>query len=88
MTDMKIIIKTAAELRPGDTYVVGVTPLDIRNGTLGTSHGDFVTVVAVGLSYIDRYGDRYVPMTLADRWGTRVVDKPADCTHNVLEGDA
>lgn len=87
MTDMNIIIKTAAELRPGDTYVVGVNPYNVKTGASGLARDDRVLVVAIGVSYIDRYGDRYVPVTVIDRYGANIIDKPADSLHTVVEGD-
>lgn len=83
MTDMTIT-KTAAELRVGDTYTVGVTPLNIKTGASDAVREDCVTVVAVGLPYTDRYGDRWVPVTVADLYGTHKMDKPADSLHTVL----
>lgn len=81
---MNTITKTAAELRVGDTYIVGVTPLAIKAGAPDAAHERCVTVVAIGLPYTDRYGDRWVPVTIADLYGTRMMDKPADSLHTVL----
>lgn len=81
---MNAITKTAADLQPGDTYTVGVTPLNIKTGASGAMREDCVTVVAVGLSYTDRYGDCWVPVTITDRYGTHIIDKPANSLHTVL----
>ena len=78
------VTKTASQLQPGDTYVVGVTPLNIKTGASGAMREDCVTVVAIGLPYTDRYGDRWVPVTVADLYGTHMMDKPADSLHTVL----